>query len=178
MASKRYVAACLTYLSRTFAGKVDPEKAQAYSLALEDVTDAEIEDATKRLLSTHTGEFVPTPAVIRAAVPRLRAPSLNVARIERAIGSLGSHNPYSGWADPSVEVVRERLGDAIASAYATVGAGCLFADDAKTRDIARRDFVKAMEETVKAPGGRESLPEWATPTVLPIADRKRLTDGR
>ncbi len=47
--------------------------------------------------------------------------------------------------------MRQQLGDAIAYAYAAAGGTRVFSDNEVSRDIAEREFQKAMTEAVNRP---------------------------
>ncbi len=46
-------------LRDSFAGDVTKEKCRAYHAALEDLSDQDVEDATRIILREHRGEFIP-----------------------------------------------------------------------------------------------------------------------
>jgi len=142
MASRRAVSAALKMLALTFAGDVSGERVDLYAAALEDVTDGALAAATLQLVKTHKGEWIPVPAVIREAAGVDALPDIDA--LIRRIDRLGEPNPGYGWLSPDVETVRMAMGDAVADAYADVGAERLFADQATTRDIARHDFRRAL----------------------------------
>jgi len=175
MASRKAVMASLVILGRAFAGKVDGDKAEVYAGALEDVTDAELAKVTVALVKTHEGEFIPSPATIRRAVLGDERPKLDVDRIIREIDRMGGHSPAGGWCNASVAHVRELAGNAIADAYAEVGGSRLFADDARTRDIAAAEFRRAL---ASASGATlyAAFPPWAVanPPRLAASDVKRI----
>lgn len=176
MASEKAVLTALTILGRAFAGEVSPERVDLYHAALDDVTDAELALVTAALVKSHAGEFIPTPATIRAAVPRLQAPTLDVDRIIRELDRMGSYSP-GGWCPPSVEKVRRLAGTPIADAFADVGPSRLLAEDPKSRDIAAQEFRRALKAT--APAGYAAFPPWAVanPPRLAAQERPRLIAG-
>lgn len=149
-------------------GDVSAERITVYTAALDDVTDEQLVAATARLLKSHQGGFIPTPAVIRSvALPPV---TLDVPRLLQEIADLAGYCP-NGNHGPRVETVRRAKGDGVADAYAAVGGGTrIYADDATTRDIARREFGKEMEEIRGARGADALLPP------APVAP-PRLTSG-
>lgn len=174
MASRKAVVAALTLLSRAFAGDVTRERIELYAAALEDVPDEQLAAATKHVIQTQVGAFLPPPAVLRLAAG-YGAPAVDVEAVLRAIDSLGGYSP-SGWCLPRMETVREALGDAVAYAAAEVGIHRLLADDATTRDIAARDFAQAL---IREAGERPtSLPPWANLRLTDGAEPKQLPAGR
>lgn len=174
MASDKAVLAGLTLLARAFAGEVDAARVQVYGAALEDLTDQEIAAAVAAIVKTHTGEFIPPPAVIRRAVLGDETPKLDVDRIIHEIMDLGEYNPNCGTLPPSVRTVREKMGEAIADAYADVGGSRLGAHDAKTRDIAAQEFRRALAG--EAAAGYTAFPPWAVanPPRLAVSEAKRI----
>jgi hypothetical protein len=156
MASNRAVAASLKILGRAFAGTVDEARIQVYAAALEDLTDAELATATTLVVKSHTGEFIPPPAVIRKAIAP--APTvIDVDPVLRAIEKLAVYNPNAGMVYPPVAKVRDALGDAAAYAYAAAGGPRIFADSDTTRDIARREFRLALTDAVVRRGSLHGL---------------------
>jgi len=152
MASIKAVGVSLKVLGRAFAGTVDDARVSVYAAALEDLTDDQLAVATARVVKTHTGEFIPPPAVIRRAVGANQPTVVDVDSVVRAIGQLAKYNPASGMIYPSVAVVREALGEAVAYAYAAAGGTRMFVEDAIGEAIARREFQKALEQAATAPG--------------------------
>ncbi len=148
MASKRAVAAALKLLARTFAGEVDEAKVALYYAALDDLTDEQLERAVTIVVRTETERFIPPPGVLRQAVAPA-APVVDAGRLLREISKLGTYNANVGWVYPSVERVRDELGEAVAYAYAGAGRERLFADSETTRDIAQREFERAVVEGTK-----------------------------
>jgi len=137
MASERAIAAALKMLGRAFAGVVDAERVELYRAALDDLTDEQMGAATVLVIRTHTGEFIPPPAVLRKAVAP--APiAVDSAAIIRRIEKLATYNPNAGMIYPPTDVVREQLGDATAYAYAAAGGPRLFSENETGRDIATR----------------------------------------
>jgi len=149
--------ASLTILSRAFAGVVDAARADLYTAALDDVSDEQLEAATVRLVRTHSGEFIPNPATIRNACGANHVPAQDVDAVLKGIERLGSYNPNTGWNAPRVSLVREEMGDAVAEAYGAAGGSRVFADNETTREIAARDFGKALV-LAESEVGRTALP--------------------
>lgn len=175
MATRKAVLAALTLLSRAYAGKLSEEQADVYEAALHDLTDAEVERATVQVIRTYERDFIPPPAVLRAAAGKTTAPLLDVSRILREIADLGGYTG-EGFYPPSVPKVRAALGAAIAGAYAAADMGRLFSEDGTSRDIARRDFAGVLADVVHA-HGTNTLPGWAVVAVLPEHKPQRLEAG-
>lgn len=151
MATSRAVAAALAVLGRAFAGVVDEERVDVYCAALEDLSDADLAIATAHVVKTHTGEFIPPPAVLRKAVAP--APiAVDSSAVLRRIENLAIYSPQAGMIYPRGDVVRDALGEAIAYAYAAAGGERVFSDNETTREIATREFQKALAEAVSRPG--------------------------
>ena len=169
MATRRAVLASLTLFALTFAGDVSPARIDLYVAALDDVTDEQLGAATVRLVKTHGREWIPVPAVIREAAGANALPAIDAGRLLREIDRLGEHNPATGWQSPSVEVVRQIKGDAVADAYAAAGGPeRLFEGGATTREIAAREFAQEMAAQVKTRGAAALLPP-AAPAVPQLA---------
>jgi hypothetical protein len=150
MASSEAVLSALKMLSRAFAGVVDAERVELYRVALGDLTDEEIVTATTLVIRNHTGEFIPPPAVLRKAV----APApvvVDAHALIRQIEKLATYSPAAGMICPPTSVVREQLGDATAYAYAAAGGARLFSENETGRDIAAREFQRAMTEAASRP---------------------------
>lgn len=158
MASRTAVIESLAALATNFAGDVTAEKIGTWQAALTDIPDEAVKAATVKVLRSHTGAFLPPVAVIReAALPEL---PVDVSSLLTAIDKAGEYNPQAGWVRPRVERVRALFGDALANAYgAAGGASRLFSTNDTTREIAERDFAKALEEErgqmIRLPVGME-----------------------
>jgi hypothetical protein len=163
VASREVITKALgTFVLAGMGGDVSGERVSVYALALDDVTDAQVMEATVRLLKSHEGGFIPTPALIREAAGANTPPVIDAERLLRGIDRLGSYNPNTGWTSPRVEVVREVMGDSVADAYAIAGGPSrLFADNQTTRDISAREFAQEMAAQVREHG----------PSALPAAMR-------
>lgn len=184
MASSKAVLAALKMLSRAFAGVVDAERVELYRVALDDLSDEQIATATAGVIRTHTGEYIPPPAVLRKAIAPA-AVVVDSTALVREIEKLATYNPNSGMIAPSVALVRERLGEAVGYAYAAAGAQLVLSDDATTRAIALRDFQRAMREAAERPQaalpvlGLDALPAATDPDVVRLTrdTAKRLGAG-
>lgn len=173
MASSTAVSAALKMLARAFAGSVDVERIELYRAALEDLSDAELAAATTIVIKTHTGDFIPPPAVLRKAVAP--APiAVDAHALVRRIEKLATYNPNVGMIYPATSVVHEQLGEAIAYAYAAAGGPRLFSEDDTGREIATREFQRAMAEAASRP--MASLPVVDTRS-LPAESTKRIAAG-
>lgn len=150
MASKRAVATALKMLGRAFAGVVDEPRIEVYAAALEDLTDEELATAATLVIRNYTGEFIPPPAVIRKAIAPAPV-AVDAPSIIRRIEKLMTYNPNMGMLPPPTETVRTQLGEQAAYAYAAAGGPRLFSDNETTREIAARDFQRAMAEAVGRP---------------------------
>jgi hypothetical protein len=172
MASKRAVASTLKALARNFAGEITTERVALYHAALQDVGDDALRHAAVRVVREYTGQFLPPVAVLRdAAGANHRMMLVDGEATLQAIARLGQTNQVGRWFPPYVETVRVTLGESIAIAYAAGGAGRLFADNETTRDIARRDFQKALEGVAKESGPAAiALPRATAVPALPAAE--------
>lgn len=167
MATLEGTAAALKVLGRAFAGVVDKAKVDVYFAALEDLSDADLMHAVTVVVKTHTGEFIPPPAVLRKAVAPA-APVVDSAGLIRQIERLSHYSPAAGMSYPPVQVVYDRLGAQTAYAYAAAGGPRLFSENETTRDIAAREFAKACVEASTRPA--EALPILDRPAGLPLLD--------
>jgi hypothetical protein len=173
MASERAVAAALKMLGRAFAGVVDVERVELYRAALDDLSDAELARATLLVIRSHTGEFIPPPAVLRKAVAPAPV-AIDSAGIIRRIEKLATYNPNAGMIYPCVETVRGELGDATAYAYAAAGGPRLFSENDVGRDIATREFTRAMTEATSRPTA--ALPVIGAGSLSTIDNVRSLVD--
>jgi hypothetical protein len=166
MASRLAVLKSLKMLSLAFSGDVTEERVDLYAAALNNVPDDKLATATVRLIATHKGEWIPVPAMIRDAAGANAIPRIDVDATIRLIDRLGDYNPNTGWRSPSVETVRDAMGDGAADAYGAVGGGSrlLDATDPLTREIAARDLAKELE-AVRDERGPDCLPQ---EIILPV----------
>lgn len=178
MASEKAVGVALKMLARAFAGTVDPERVEVYIAALSDLSDDDVARATTFTIRNYTGEYIPPPAVLRSFV-RTNAEAIDTGAIVRRIEKLATYVPNSGMVYPPVVKVREAMGDAAAYAYAAAGGVRLFADNQTTRDIASREFERALIEARRAVIRGVSLPILGVDALLPSVtpEQQRLTDG-
>lgn len=185
MASKAAVVAALKLLGRAYAGVIDAAKVDVYHAALDDLTDADVQRAVAAVIKSHTGDFIPPPAVLRKAVAPAPV-AVDADAILRRVEQLATYNAAAGTIYPSTATVEQQLGDAIGYAYASAGGPRVFSDNATTRDIARRDFQNALRDAVSRPdaalpviGGR-ALPAGADPVralITGVADSLRIDRG-
>lgn len=167
MASERAIVAAFKILSRAFAGVVDKERVNVYCAALEDLSDAELATATAHVVKTHTGEFIPPPAVLRKAV----APAalvVDAAAVIRQIEKLATYSPHAGMIYPVLATVHSQLGEAAAYAYAAAGGTRVFSENETSRDIAVREFQKALTDAANRP--MADLPILGTPSALRLLE--------
>ena len=146
MATSSAIRKALAVLQAVFARDITPELAEAYRIALADVSDDDLGVAVGRCLQTCM--FFPVPAELRGAIHVDQAPKVNAADVIAKIASLSTYMP-TGYAHPSVPVVRDKLGAAAAEAYGFVGSRRLFSENQTTRDIAERDFAATFAATVQ-----------------------------
>lgn len=171
MASESAVGRTLAFLHELYPTReITPEAVAAWTVAFRDWDDRQLMECAMKAAREVGRTFFPTPGEITALRPR---PALDLAGILHRISELGQYNPHTGWQYPRIDVVREALGDAIATAYGSAGAERCFADDANdgshvTRDIARREFEKNLEM-------------WQTQNpdrpLLPAPQQNLLTEG-
>jgi hypothetical protein len=141
--------------------------------------------ATTIVIKTHTGDFIPPPAVLRKAVAPAPV-AVDAAAIIRHIEKLATYNPNVGMIYPPTSVVHDQLGEAVAYAYAAAGGRRLFAGDETGQSIAAREFQRAMAEAASRPMAALPLIDARTvigetdPKVISLVDAttKRLAAGR
>lgn len=150
MASKRAIGTALKMLGRAFAGVVDAARVDVYSAALDDLTDEQVALATTRVIRTHTGEFIPPPAILRKAVAPAPV-AVDSMSIVRQIEKLAAYAPGGGMIAPPTSVVAQQLGPVVAYAYARAGGPRLFSENETGRDIALRDFERAIHDAANRP---------------------------
>lgn len=159
MATPRVIASVLAYLHELYPSRdIGVATTEAWAITFADWDDVEFQACARNAASTPGRTFFPTPGEIAAC----RAlPALDTGKILRRISALGTYNP-NGWLYPSIETVRDGLGDAIATAYGAAGAERCFANDESiTQDIARRTF---STELVAAQKLNPSRPLLGAPT--------------
>jgi len=153
MASDEAISGALAFLHELFPTRaVGPATLDAWSVVFADWSDAQVHDCAVRAARETGRVFFPTPGEIIAhrSVAPVRA--LDTEGLLKRIGALGSYDPRTGWCWPSLEKVRIEIGAAEATAYGLVGPSRLFSDTANTRDIAQRDFTRALGEAVGRAG--------------------------
>ena len=167
MASKQTIAKCVAILGTAFPKDIPVGLLDVWTLALADVADADLERAT--LTAIQTSEFFPSIKAIRDAAG-VNAKSLpgTAGILTRLRGMMGFHEEM-----PSVERVREELGDAIANAYGFVGPKRLEAvvldGEGVGADIASREFATAL---------RNAQESGQSVTLPPLSEVKRLSNAR
>lgn len=169
MASRVAVGRAMATLARAFAGVVDDAKIDVYSAAWDDLTDEQLLAAMTVVCRQWEGAFIPPPAVIRRAVAPAES-AVDGGKFVRQISKLGTYNANVGWIYPSVERVRDELGESVAYAYSAAGRERLFADDDTTRSIAQREFDQALLEA--AAKGANGLP-----VLTPAENDQKLTES-
>lgn len=178
MATREAVVKTLAVFGSLFPRDISPELVSIYHAALEDVGDDGLRAAMAQCV--RTAKFFPTPAEIRDAVGANNRSALpDVSGICERIRGLCSYHPQAGDTLPSVERVRQVLGDAIADAYGYVGParleGVIFRGSGTGVDIARREFADLLAAAQKD-GQHIAIP---APNATPLlnAGAVRLPDA-
>lgn len=145
------------------------EQVAAYAMALGDMTDEQLDYAVKR--AVRECKFYPKPAELRDFAGVNAKPKPDVTGIISRIRGLVTF--FNGAEHmPSVELVRDQLGDAIANAYGFVGPrrleSVVFDGVGVGADIAAREFASALE------GAQEAGQSVALP---PLTEMKRLSNA-
>jgi len=155
MASLEAVTTGLSLLQEAFPTReITSKTGEVWKLLFADVPDGPFLSACTALAIEHGRTFFPTPGEVMAlAAP---APVVDIDGLLTQIHDLGDYGP-TGWRYPGIQSIREALGDSVADAYAEAGGGRCFANSdssgqSTTRDIARREFAKALATTAKRPG--------------------------
>lgn len=174
MATPDKIANLIAMAHEAFPSRQITERTPELWLAVfANVSDARLEAAVYQITVEPDRKFFPTPGEIRAVLQG-PPPVLDVPGFVRRIESLGEYNPHSGWIWPRVDVVRARLGDAVARAYGQVGA-LLGSDNETSREIAFRDFSTELtaivqREGVKALHAPAERPMLVSGEPSPVAD--------
>lgn len=148
MASDRGISGVLAFLHELFPTReIGPATLDAWALVFADWDDDELQRCAVLAAKTPGRTFFPTPGEIAAFAPKPPAPDVDALLLK--IHDLGEYSPRVGWCYPSLQSIREQLGEAVGDAYAEAGAGRCFADadrngQSTTRDIARREFAAAL----------------------------------
>lgn len=151
MASNAAVAWALAVLKHLPSKHpVTAETVEFYALGLDDVPDDALRDAVRRAAQTAT--FLPTPAELRRLASAARVRVVDHEAVLDAIAAMGVYLPTTGTTYPRIEAVRQRLGDAVAAAYAEAGGERVFTGNPTTRDIARQAFARELRELVALHG--------------------------
>lgn len=149
MASKTAIAGVLAYLHECYPSRdVSAATAEAWAMTFAEWDDATLEACARRAAATPGRTFFPTPGEITALAGR---PVFDSQALLRSIDKLAAYNPNVGMIPPNVGQVREALGDLVADAYASAGTDRLASADETTRNIAQRDFAKALEQYAATP---------------------------
>ncbi len=158
MASELAIEKVMRILSRNFAGDVSVEKCKLYHAALHDVDDEQLERGVVRVIKEHRGEFIPPVAVIRDACGANARPALDVESLLTKIGRHGSQG-HTRWFPPRAETIAPHFPASVVRAYAEVGSTVLFSDNPLTREIAYRDFARALRSASDEDARRILLPD-------------------
>jgi hypothetical protein len=167
MASADAIALGLALLHEAYPTReITDETGNAWSIVFADVGDREFREGCLRLTRERGRKFFPSSGELMAAI---RPPvSIDTERLLEHIASIGIHTPQAGWLPPRAEAVRNRFGDAIASAYAFAGAGRLYSSNETGRDIARREFAEHLRDVPH--DQQRSLEPWRVGAQLELAE--------
>lgn len=175
MASPEIIGRGIVALHEAFPSREVTERtAELWIRLFRNVSDEEFTRAVETVIADPKREFFPAPGVLIGVI-RGPAPVLDIPQVVRRIESLGHYNPNCGWIWPRVDVVRETLGDAIATGYGQVGFR-LGADDETTRSIAFRDFVAEVTAVLER-DGEKALNGSEQPARIGGETAKRLNPG-
>lgn len=153
------------------------EQVAAYAMALGDMTDEQLDYAVKR--AVRECRFYPKPAELRDFAGVNAKPKPDVSGALDRIRALVTY--YNGEQMPSVERVRDALGDVIANAYGYVGPQRLEAvvlgGSGVGVDIAAREFATALSDA-QASGQDIALPPLTAMPQLSNASQSLFLDGQ
>ena len=161
MATREAVARALAFFAEDRGGDVTPPRLQIWCEVLKPLTDIDLNRAVGLVLRSDRSGFIPPVSALIAAVTETEP--VDHEELLKAIGQMGVYSPISGMCWPRIGDVRERLGDAIATAYADAGASRVFSDNETSRDIARREFRQSLR-TIARERGRDAI---ALPAMKP-----------
>lgn len=170
MANDTTIAGVLAFLHELFPTRpVTPATLDAFSLIFADWPDAELNRCAVEAARESGRTFFPTPGEIAAYRAHYLPPVMDHEFVLRQIEKLSVYNPHRGMVPPRIDEVREKLGAHVAAAYA-LGGGCrIFADGETTRDIARREFEKALQDI------RTNPREYGLPPIAAPIEAKQLS---
>ncbi len=169
MASRVVVAKAMAILGATFPRDVTPELVSIYAGALQDLDDAALERAVAKAVATC--RFFPVPAELRELAGANRPVAVDPQPYLERIRGMAGYLPTVGETYPAVEDVRQQLGAGIAEAYALAGARRLFVGNETGRDIALREFTKALEDVARDVGPEAiALPPVVVHKALPAPE--------
>lgn len=147
MATKAAIANAIKMLAVNFRHSPDPQLPDLWLAAFADLTDEQMQKATVAIVSTD--DFFPTVKRVRDVLGLNHKPKPDVAGTFARLRALTTYHPNTGDTMPSVERVREELGDAIADAYGFVGPkrleAAVFDGTGTGADIAAREFAEQLE---------------------------------
>jgi hypothetical protein len=148
MASDATIGSLLSFFQELFPTReFSPATLDAWSVVFASWDDDELRECARKVASEPGRTFFPTPGEVIA----MRAlPSIDGEAVLRRIAALGEPHPHQSWLYPRLETVREKLGDAVANAYAAAGSERCFSDAAVTKDIARRAFATDLVSAQKS----------------------------
>ena len=178
MASKKTVSECLTILCEALDKKPTKVTFQAWQMALEDLTDQEVEKAT-RIILKQDRQFFPKPGELIAIIKpaELAEPSLEsqaITAFNNLVKSLDENKPSV--ACPVTRHIADMMG----------GHQALWAMSQREFDFKRRDFIKTyialaecepeklkqLEALPHVPNSRLPVPEPYKPLI------GNITNGR
>lgn len=144
MATAESIARGLALLHESFPTRgISAETGKAWALIFDGVSDKDFLSACLTAARTPGRTFFPTTGELMGlAAP---TPQVNAEAVLLEIQALATYRP-TGMLWPMVELVSDTFGGHIASAYAAAGSARVFSDNPTTREIAQREFAKALQE--------------------------------
>lgn len=167
MASTEAVVRCLSVLKHLPSDTPLTEESVAfYAIGLRGLSDDQLDRATERAVSSCTFRPMPKDLLALVAEPK---PLPDVRGILERLRGMCDYHPNYGTTLPSVQRVRNELGDAIADAYGFIGPkrleAIVFDGEGVGADIAMREFADHLYAAQKDGADITLLPSVARPML-------------
>jgi hypothetical protein len=178
MASDKAIATALGMLAEAFPTReITKRTATVWKAILSDITDEQLQRAVVKLCRDPERKFFPSSGEVFAAIAAESQP-IDVTTVMHRIEKLGYYDPRRGWVYPTIDMIREKLGDAIANAYSVSGGDKVYAPEANdgtavARDIALRNFANELDRIRRESPAQLMLP---APAPLPALEREAPTE--
>lgn len=163
MASDRAIATAIAMFAEAFPSRETTERtADVWALIFAETPDDQLSRAALRLCRDPERRFFPSSGEVFAAMAEETKP-VDAASIIHRIEKLGYYDAKRGWVYPTRDMIREKLGEAIAEAFTVGGGETIFAgivDGSEIQgNIARRKFTEHLNELQRRQPGVAVLPQ-------------------